>query len=49
MNREHETKAFTMLGILATVAGFIVICGISREIGPSYAGIPAWITRPAVK
>lgn len=38
-----------MLGILAAAAGFIAICGLSREMGPSYAGIPEWITRPAVK
>lgn len=42
-------KALNMLGTLAAAAGFIAICGLSRELGPSYAGVPAWITRPAVK
>lgn len=42
-------KALNMLGILAAAAGFIAICGLSRQMGTSYAGIPEWITRPAVK
>lgn len=42
-------KALNTLGALAMVAGLAFIVGLSRQMGPSYAGVPVWITQPAIK
>lgn len=44
-----SNKVLNTLGALAMVAGLAFVVGLSRQMGPSYAGVPEWITRPALK